>query len=96
MHVFTFTLYYRLHLKKGVYHNDCLRSITFLQAIAKPVYAKGVASLLTCISNYYVPEDKGYLLSHLCIMGLATQLHKCAATWASTVLPKNLAISWYD
>jgi hypothetical protein len=32
----SFTLYYRLHAKWGVYHDDRTCSITFLQAITEP------------------------------------------------------------
>jgi hypothetical protein len=60
----------------------------FLQAITKPAYADAATSLLTCILNYYAWDDKGYLPLHLCIMGLASQLHKSAITWVATVLPK--------
>jgi hypothetical protein len=83
-----FTLFYRHHAKKGVYHDDHTRSITFLQAVMEPAYVDGVASLLTCVANYYVSMDNRYLPSHLCIMGLATQPHKNAATRAMTALPK--------
>jgi hypothetical protein len=74
----SFLLCYHLHVKKGIYHDDCTRSLTFLQAITEPAYTDGVTSLLTCVCNYYyyATEDDGYLPSHLCIIGLATQIHK--------------------
>jgi hypothetical protein len=82
-----FTLYYRLHGKKGVYHDDRTQSLTFLQTITEPAYAKGITSQLACVANTYLEIDNGYLPSHLCIMGLATQLHKGATNRASTILP---------
>jgi hypothetical protein len=82
------TLNYQLHAKWGVYHDDRTCSITFLQAITEPAYANAVTSLLTCVSNYYVWEDKGYLPLHLCIMGLTLQLCKSAITRVVIVLPK--------
>jgi hypothetical protein len=83
----SFLLCYCLHLKKGVYHNNCTRSLTFLQAITKPAYTDGMTSLLTCMSNYYAAEDDGYLPSHLCIMGLTTQIHKTATTRVASTIP---------
>jgi hypothetical protein len=83
----SFSLYYCLHAKKGSYHDNHTRSLTFLQAITKPTYMDGVTSLLTCVSNYYATEDNGYLPSHLCIMGLATQIHKTATTRAASTVP---------
>jgi hypothetical protein len=69
-----------------ILHN-CTRSLTFLQAITKPAYTEGVTSLLTCVSNYYATEDHGYLPSHLCIVGLATQIHKTAMTRVASTIP---------
>jgi hypothetical protein len=43
-YVSSFTLYYRLHSKKGVYHDDSSHGITFLHAITKSAYAEGGAS----------------------------------------------------
>jgi hypothetical protein len=83
----SFLLYYCLHAKKGVYRNNRMRSLTFLQAITKPAYTDGVTSLLMCVSNYYATEDDGYLLSHLCNIGLATQIHKTAMTCAASTIP---------
>jgi hypothetical protein len=83
----SFLLYYLLHANKGVYHDDCTRSLTFLQVITKTAYTDGVTSLLMCVSNYYAVEDDGYLLSHLCIMGLATQIRKTATTCAASTIP---------
>jgi hypothetical protein len=82
-----FSLHYRLHAKKGVCHDDHTQSLTFLQAITEPVYADGVTSLLACVSNYYTAEGDGYLPSLLCMMGLATQLHRSAASRAATTIP---------
>ncbi len=56
------------------------KNIAFLQAITEPAY--------TNVSNYYALEDDEYLPSHLCIMGLAMQLHKYATTKASLVVPR--------
>jgi hypothetical protein len=44
-----FSLYYCLHGKKGVYHDDCMQSLTFLQAITEPAYAEGITSLLALL-----------------------------------------------
>jgi hypothetical protein len=59
----------------------------FLNAVLDLAYTDVITTLLTCINNYYVAEDKGYLPNHLCIMGLASQLHKNVQTRAHAVVP---------
>ena len=67
--------------------DDRTHSISFLNAISKPVYADAITTLMTCITNYVSDMDDGYLPANLCIMGLATQLHSNAHTRTSTVIP---------
>ena len=38
--------------------------------------------------NYPSNVDDGYLPSHLCIMGLATQIDTNARSWATVVIPR--------
>jgi hypothetical protein len=57
----SFMLYYRLQAKKGVYHDDRTRSITFLNSIHSPAYADAAGTLLLNVHNYYSTEFDGYL-----------------------------------
>jgi hypothetical protein len=84
----SFRLYFRLQAKKGVVYNDHTRSTTLLNAVLNPAYTDVITTLLTCINNYYAVDDKGYLPIHLCVMGLASQLHKNACAQASAVVPR--------
>jgi hypothetical protein len=83
----SFCLYFRLQAKKGFVNNNRSSSTMFLNAVLDPAYTNVITTLLTCINNYYVAEDKGYLSNHLCVMGLASQLHKNVQTRARAVVP---------
>jgi hypothetical protein len=83
-----FLLYFHLQSKKGVYYDDQTRSTSFLQSIKESAYVDTITMLLTCINNYYYPNDDGYLPSNLCIMGLAHQLHKTAKVRVRSILPR--------
>ena len=65
-----------------------MHSLTFLNALGEPAYANMVTTLLTCIMNYPSEWDNGYLPTHLCVMGLANQLHTNARSRALAVVPK--------
>ncbi len=56
--------------------------------VLEPAYTDVITTLLTCINNYYSTDDEGYLPIHLCVMGLAAQLHKTAGKRASAVVPR--------
>ena len=83
----SFMLYYRLQAKKGVYHDDRTRSITFLNGIGSPVYSDAASTLRLNVHNYFSTEFDGYLPGHLCIMGLATQLHDSTVARRTNQLP---------
>ena len=83
----SFMLYYRLQAKKGIYHDDRTRSITFLNGIHSPAYADAAATILLNVHNYYSTELDGYLPGHLCIMGIASQLHETTTTRRASVIP---------
>jgi hypothetical protein len=84
----SFTLYFRIQAKKGVVSDNPTHSTTFLNAILEPTYTNVITTLLTCINNYYSTYDEGYLPLHLCVMGLAAQLHKTAGKRASALVPR--------
>jgi hypothetical protein len=63
--------------KKVLVHDDRTKSITFLQAIQEPAYVNVITTLHAHIDTFQ-SEDFGYLPPHLCMMGLATQMHKNA------------------
>jgi len=96
----SFLLYFRLQAKRGVVQDDRTHSLTFLNAIAEPAYADTVTTLLTCITNYPTDMDDGYLPTHLCVMGLASQINNNARSRAVTVIPKvhrTIAMGdWWD
>jgi hypothetical protein len=56
-----FLLYFCLQAKKGVYYNNRACSTTFIQSIKESTYIDTITitTLLTCINNYYSPEDNG-------------------------------------
>jgi hypothetical protein len=82
-----FYLYFWLQAKKGVVNDDRIRSTTFLNAVLDPAYTDVITTLLTCINNYFAPEDEGYLPINLCIMGLASHHHN-VQTRAHAVVPR--------
>ncbi len=86
----SFLLYFRLQAKKGAVQDDRTHSLTFLNALGEPAYANTVTTLLTCITNYPSESewDDGYLPTHLCVMGLANQIHTHARSRALAVVPK--------
>jgi hypothetical protein len=69
-------------------------STTTVCRAQSPCHSKGpslvnvITTLMTCITNYYTAGDNGYLPSHLCTMGLATQLHNNAQARARAILPQ--------
>jgi hypothetical protein len=63
--------------------------MTFLAAVKDPAYVEVITILTTCITNYYTADNNGYLPSHLCTMGLATQLHKIAQAQARAIIPQS-------
>jgi hypothetical protein len=73
---------YRLQAKKGVLSDDRTQSAKFLNSIQEPLYADVVMTLTTCIKNYSVGNKDGYLLPHLCVMGLVLQIYKHAQSHA--------------
>jgi hypothetical protein len=83
----SFSLYYHLKAKRGILHDNRMRSVTFLNAIQDPGYTDIVSTLMSHIHNYYAKDNNGYLSINLCLMGLATQLHTSAQMRASTVVP---------
>ncbi len=84
-----FLLYFRLQSKKGIYYDDRTRSTSFLHSIKESAYIDTITTLLTCINNYYYPNDDRYLPSNLRIMGLAHQLHKTAKAHVRSILPRT-------
>ncbi len=81
-----FVLYFQLMSKKGLVHDDRTKSITFLQAIREPAYVDVITTLHAHIDTFQ-SEDFGYLPPHLCMMGLATQMHKNARARVRDIFP---------
>ncbi len=77
--------------------DDRTQSATFLNSIQEPLYADVVMTLTTCIKNYSVGDEDGYLPPHLCVMGLALQIYKNAQSRAQMVIPwVQCTIGWHD
>jgi hypothetical protein len=83
-----FLLFFHLQAKNWVIQDDCAYSMTFLNAIAEPAYANAATILVTCITNFHLDFDDGFLPSNLCVMGLMTQLHTNAHTPVQAVIPR--------
>ena len=93
----SFTLYFCLQAKKGVVYDDHTQSTTFLAAVKDPAYVDVITTLTTCITNYYTAGNDGYLPSHLCTMGLATQLHNNAQARAWAIIPQAYhSVGWFQ
>jgi hypothetical protein len=93
----SFHLYYWLQAKKGVLSDDRTQSATFLNSIQEPLYMDVITTLTTCIKNYSLGDEDGYLLPHLCVMGLVLQIYKHAHSRAQTVIPwVQHTLGWYD
>jgi hypothetical protein len=94
----TFLLYFCLQAKKGVYYDNRACSTAFLQSINESAFIDTITTLLTCVNNYYSPDDNGYLPSNLCMMGLAHQLNKLAKARTRLALPRinRMAESQYN
>jgi hypothetical protein len=93
----SFHLYYRLQAKKGVLSDDRTQSTTFLNTIQEPLYADVITPLTTCIKNYSLGNEDGYLPPHLCVVGLMLQIYKHAQSRAQTVIPRvRHTLGWHD
>jgi hypothetical protein len=84
----SFTLHFCLQAKKGVVYNDRTQSTTFLATVKDPAYVDVITILTSCITNYYTAGNNEYLPSHLCTMGLATQLHNNAQARVRAIIPQ--------
>jgi hypothetical protein len=82
-----FVLYFRLMAKKGLVHDERTKSVSFLQAIREPAYIDVITTLHAHIDTFQSPAF-GYLPPHLCMMGLATQMHKNAQARVREIFPR--------
>jgi hypothetical protein len=69
-------LFFHLQAKIGLFYDSCKKSCTFLRAIQHTEYVDVVTLLQTSVESFQDPYDKGYLPTHLCLMGLAQRLDK--------------------
>ena len=81
-----FVLYFRLMAKKGLVHDEQTKSISFLQVIREPAYVDVITTLHAHIDTFQSP-DLGYLPPHLCMIGLATQMHKNVRAQVRDIFP---------
>jgi hypothetical protein len=93
-----FLLYFHLQAKKGIYYDDQACSTAFLQSINESAFIDTITTLLTCVNNYYSPDDDGYLPSNLCVMRLAHQLNRLAKARTRSTIPRinRMAESQYN
>ncbi len=83
-----FVLYFRLQAKKGLVHDERTKSLTFLQAVCESVYVDVITTLTAHIDTYLSKQDFGYLPPNLCLMGLATQMHKNVQARVRDIVPR--------
>ena len=69
-------LYFRLQAKNGLYFDDCKKSCMFFCSVKNTEYVDVVTILQTHVETYIDQYNDGYLLPHLCLVGLAQQLDK--------------------
>jgi hypothetical protein len=92
-----FVLYFRLQAKKGLVHDERTKSIMFLQAVREPAYVDVITTLNAHIDTYLSKHDFGYLPPNLCMMGLATQMHKNARARVRDVVPRVARrLAWHQ
>ncbi len=82
----SYVIYFCLQVKKGLLHDNCTKSITFLQAVHDPVYIDVIATLQAHIDTFQ-SKDFGYLPPTLCMMGLAAQMNKNARARVRDIVP---------
>jgi hypothetical protein len=87
-------LYFCLQVKKGLLHDDCTKSITFLQAVHDPAYIDVVTTLQAHIDTFQ-SKDFGYLPPTLCLMGLATQMNKNTKARVRGIVPCVRRVEWH-
>ena len=90
----SYVLYFCLHVKKGLLHDDFTESITFLQAIHNPAYIDVITTLQAHIDTFQ-SKDFGYLPPTLCMMGLAAQMNKDARARVRDILPCVQRVEWH-
>jgi hypothetical protein len=88
-----FLLYFRVQLKRGLDHDNCTKSLTFLQVVWEPAYVDVITTLQAHIVMYQAP-DFGYLPPNLCLMGLAAQMNKNAKAQVWDVMPQARQLVW--
>jgi hypothetical protein len=73
-------------MKKGLIHDDQIKSISFLQAVHDPAYIDVITTLRGYI-NTFQSEDFGNLPPNICMMGLAAQMNKNSRVRVREVSP---------
>jgi hypothetical protein len=74
-------------LKIGLFYNSHKKSCTFIWAIQHTEYVDVVTLLQIKVETFQDPYDKGYLPTHLCLMGLAQWLDKKWRLHVREVIP---------
>jgi hypothetical protein len=90
----SYVLYFCLQVKKGLLHDNCNKSIMFLQAEHDPVYIDVITMLQAHIDTFQ-SKDFGYLPPTLCMMGLATQMNKNARARIRDIVPRMRRVEWH-
>jgi hypothetical protein len=90
----SYVLYFCLHVKKGLLHDNCTKSITFLQAVHDPAYIDVVTMLQVHIDTFQ-SEDFGYQPPTLCMMALAAQMNKNTRARVRDIVPRVLHVEWH-
>ncbi len=90
----SYVLYFCLQVIKGLLHDDCTKSITFLQAVHDPAYIDVITTLKAHIDTFQ-SEDFEYLPPSLCMMGMAAQMNKDARVRIRDNVPHVWRVEWH-
>jgi hypothetical protein len=79
-------LYFHLQSKHNMFFSSCTQSNIFLRNILQSEYTDVVTTLQSHVNAYSCDYDEGYLLTNLCINGIATSIHQNATAQVCDVV----------
>jgi hypothetical protein len=90
----SYVLKFCLQVKKGLLHDNCTKSITFLQAVHDPAYIDVITTLQAHI-NTFQSEDFGYFPPTLYMKGPAAQMNKNTRARVRDIVPCAQQVEWH-
>jgi hypothetical protein len=73
-------LYFRLQSKHSMFFSSQTQTNIFLRNIQQSEYADVVTTLQSHVDAYLADNDEGYLLTNVCINGIAMAIHTNASS----------------